>query len=93
MVEKAGLSNMHVVRPHVRRPAATTPAATPMGPTSAASASLSVQAREMSQALEAVRRAPDIRTERIAALKERVLAGTYRVPEALLAQKMLDVRA
>ncbi len=44
------------------------------------------------QAHEAVRRAPEVRAERIAILRQRIAAGTYYVPDALLARRILDSR-
>ena len=44
------------------------------------------------QAQEAVRQAPDVRAERVAILRQRIAAGTYYVPDALLARRILDSR-
>ena len=44
------------------------------------------------QAHEAVRQAPEVRAERIAVLRQRIAAGTYYVPDALLARRILDSR-
>lgn len=54
---------------------------------------VSARARELSLALTAARQAPDIRAERVSALQQRLAAGTYHVPNSLLAQKMLEVTA
>ena len=40
--------------------------------------------------LDAVKRAPDIRAERVAALRQRIQAGDYYVPDDLLATKILE---
>ena len=44
------------------------------------------------QAHEAVRQAPEVRAERVAVLRQRIAAGTYYVPDALLARRILDSR-
>ncbi|GIW07805.1 MAG: hypothetical protein KatS3mg060_2610 [Dehalococcoidia bacterium] len=50
---------------------------------------LSATAREVHLARAAVATLPDVRAERIAALKEAVASGTYQVSSAVLAQKLL----
>lgn len=52
---------------------------------------LSDQARAL--ALSAEHRASDVRAERVAALRSRVQAGVYYIPDALLAQRILEFRA
>lgn len=75
------------------------PAGPPALPTAAAKpvsqdqAHLSDRARALSLALQAVHRAPEVRAERVAALQQRIAAGAYRVPDSLLAQKLVDFKA
>jgi len=52
-----------------------------------------ISEHEFSRAVAAVRQAPATRTERIAALRQRVEANTYYVPDILLAEKILDFGA
>jgi flagellar biosynthesis anti-sigma factor FlgM len=56
------------------------------------STTLSTRARELSLAHEAARQAPDVRPERVAALRRRIEEGTYYVPDALLAEAIMDFR-
>ncbi len=42
------------------------------------------------QAHAAVRQAPEVRAERVAILRQRIAAGTYYVPDALLARRILE---
>ena len=42
------------------------------------------------QAHEAVRQAPEVRAERVAILRQRIAAGTYYVPDTLLARRILE---
>jgi anti-sigma28 factor (negative regulator of flagellin synthesis) len=44
-------------------------------------------------AVAAARQAPETRAERVAALRDRIAAGAYRIPDAMLAQKLLDFMA
>jgi negative regulator of flagellin synthesis FlgM len=75
------------------------PAGGPAAPAAAAKpvpqdqASLSARARELSLARQAARQAPEVRAERVAALRQRIAAGAYHVPDSLLAQKLVDFRA
>ena len=68
-------------------PAALAPTTPPEGGDRVA---LAARARELSLAREAARQAPDSRVERVAALRQRIADGTYRVPDNLLAQKLLE---
>jgi negative regulator of flagellin synthesis FlgM len=54
---------------------------------------LSGRARELHAALVAANAAPDVRTEKVAAVKAKVDAGTYSVDANVVARRMLDVRA
>jgi hypothetical protein len=49
-----------------------------------------ISEHEFTRAVAAVRQASATRPERIAALRERVEANTYYVPDILLAEKILD---
>jgi negative regulator of flagellin synthesis FlgM len=51
-------------------------------------ASLSAEAQELLMARRAVQGAPDVRAERVAALRAEIDAGTYRVDEQALARKL-----
>jgi negative regulator of flagellin synthesis FlgM len=53
------------------------------------SVSLSDNARALASAREAVQHAPDVREQKVAAIKQRVEDGTYSVPSHMLARKML----
>ena len=55
-------------------------------------ASLSTRARELSLAHAAARQAPEVRAERVAALREQIAAGSYHVPDALLADKLMGYK-
>lgn len=71
------------------------PATTPLSTTERPSAprqdgiELSATARDVHAARAAVAKLPDVREERVASLKAALAAGTYHVPSAALAQKLL----
>jgi flagellar biosynthesis anti-sigma factor FlgM len=93
MVNNIGASNVRTLRPHPDVPPMNQPAPAAAPPRRLHDhASLSVEARELSLAREAIRQAPETRPERIAALRQRIEAGTYHVPDALLAHRLLDIR-
>ncbi|MCC6628068.1 MAG: flagellar biosynthesis anti-sigma factor FlgM [Chloroflexi bacterium] len=48
--------------------------------------------REVRLACEATRAAPDVRAARVAAVRQRIAAGAYRIPDALLAERLLTFR-
>ena len=48
---------------------------------------------EFTRAVAAVRQVPNTRPERVAALRERIEANTYYIPDILLAEKILDFGA
>jgi negative regulator of flagellin synthesis FlgM len=54
------------------------------------SVTLSADARSLSAARDAVQSAPDVRAEKVDAIKQRVEDGTYSVPASVLARKLLD---
>jgi flagellar biosynthesis anti-sigma factor FlgM len=54
------------------------------------SVSLSADARSLAAAREAVQQAPDVRAEKVEAIKQSVADGTYSVPASVLARKLLD---
>ncbi|TCP64091.1 flagellar biosynthesis anti-sigma factor FlgM [Heliophilum fasciatum] len=51
---------------------------------------VSDEARELHQALRAVHQSPDPRMERIAALREKIANGTYRISAEDIADKMIE---
>src|SRR5437588_8554142 len=58
-------------------------------PPRADSVTLSANARSLAAAREAVQSAPDVRSEKVADIKQRVDDGTYTVNSSVLARKML----
>ncbi len=52
--------------------------------------SLSDEARAMAAARQAVADAPDVRQDKVAAIKQRIEDGTYTVSPRVLAQKILE---
>ena len=54
------------------------------------SVTLSANARSLVAAREAVNAAPDVREDKVAAIKQRISDGTYSVPAHVLARKMLS---
>jgi negative regulator of flagellin synthesis FlgM len=50
---------------------------------------LSDQARALAQAYQAVKAAPDVRADKVAALAAQIAAGTYHVAPEAVAQKLL----
>ena len=75
-------------RPEGARPDATTPAGQP-----AARVELSARSRELHQALEAAKAAPDVRADKVADAKARIAQGTYTVNAEHVAKGILDTRA
>lgn len=53
------------------------------------SVEISDEARALARAQEAVRAAPEVRTEKVARIKRDIETGTYSVPAELLARKLL----
>jgi negative regulator of flagellin synthesis FlgM len=53
-------------------------------------AKLSTKGREMSQAKEIASKTPDVREEKIAALKARIAGGKYAVDAEAVADRMVD---
>lgn len=51
---------------------------------------ISEQAQLMRKAAEAVHAAPDVRQDRVAQLKERIRAGTYKVDSQSVADKLVE---
>src|SRR5215207_4428827 len=51
---------------------------------------LSADARSLAAAHEAVQQAPEVRAEKVDAIKQRVTDGTYHVQANVLARKLLD---
>lgn len=75
----------------VKSPKATKGAAGP-GPTSPPASdavSVSSQGQEIGKALQALAGLSDVRTERVAALKAQIQAGTYQVSGREIAESML----
>ena len=54
------------------------------------SVSLSADARSLQAAREAVQSTPDVREQKVAAIKQRVDDGTYFVPASALARTIID---
>ncbi len=57
------------------------------------SVTLSANARSLAAAREAVQSAPDVRTEKVADIKQRITDGTYTVNSSVLARQMLKANA
>ncbi|MDP2662426.1 MAG: flagellar biosynthesis anti-sigma factor FlgM [Dehalococcoidia bacterium] len=53
--------------------------------------SVSRSDREMQEAQSAVRNAPDVREDKVAAIKKQIDAGTYTVPVEAVVEKLLSV--
>jgi negative regulator of flagellin synthesis FlgM len=51
---------------------------------------ISNRSRELARARQAVDAAPDVRSEKVAAIKKSIEDGTYSVSPQLLAQKLLE---
>ena len=51
---------------------------------------LSDTARQLAAARDAVKAAPDVRQDKVDAIKQQVDSGTYQVSARVLAQKMVD---
>jgi flagellar biosynthesis anti-sigma factor FlgM len=60
------------------------------GQSRADSVVLSADARSLAAARDAVQHAPDVRAEKVDAIKQRITDGTYHVPANVLARKLLD---
>jgi negative regulator of flagellin synthesis FlgM len=54
------------------------------------SVEISDLARELAKARQAVDAAPDVRSDKVAAIKKRIEDGTYSVSPELLARKLLE---
>jgi negative regulator of flagellin synthesis FlgM len=54
------------------------------------SVEISDAARELAKARQAVDAAPDVRSDKVAAIKKRIEDGTYSVSPELLARKLLE---
>jgi negative regulator of flagellin synthesis FlgM len=89
MIDKIGPNNISRFQP-TAKPAAAPAVNAAAGKPAVDQASLSTRARELSLAREAARQAPDVRADRVAALRQQIAAGTYHVSDDLLAQKILD---
>jgi negative regulator of flagellin synthesis FlgM len=57
------------------------------------SVSLSADARSLQAAREAVQSTPDVREQKVAAIKQSVQDGTYFVPASTLARNIIDAAA
>lgn len=53
--------------------------------------SISKAAKELQEAQKAVQNAPDVRADRVAAIKKQIQEGTYQVPTEALADKLLSI--
>jgi negative regulator of flagellin synthesis FlgM len=56
----------------------------------AAKTSISAQAKEASKAFATAVAAPDVREDRVAELKKKIQAGTYKINADLIADKLVD---
>jgi negative regulator of flagellin synthesis FlgM len=74
-------------------PSARQPAEQPERPAAGRSDSveLSDGAEYLRRAREEAAAAPDVRAERVAAIKDQIQAGTYQIDDTALAEKLLDV--
>lgn len=72
------------------QPAARVAAAQQRGQRAADEVTLSDTARKMASAHEAVKAAPDVRQDKVDAIKQQIDSGTYQVSARVLAQKMVD---
>jgi anti-sigma28 factor (negative regulator of flagellin synthesis) len=61
----------------------------PVAPAPPTATGVSSTDPDLAIAREAMRRAPEIRAERVATLRQRIAAGTYHVPDAVLARCLL----
>jgi negative regulator of flagellin synthesis FlgM len=50
---------------------------------------VSSRGRELAKAQQAVDEAPDVRTDKVSQIKQRIADGTYHVPADVLARKLL----
>jgi anti-sigma28 factor (negative regulator of flagellin synthesis) len=53
---------------------------------------LRLQHGDLPRAQAAIRQTPEVRAERVAALRSRIASGAYYIPDSLLAQKLLAYR-
>jgi negative regulator of flagellin synthesis FlgM len=63
------------------------------GAQAADSVTLSDNALSLASAREQVTNAPDVRQEKVSAIKQQISDGTYHVSPSVLARKMLDASA
>jgi anti-sigma28 factor (negative regulator of flagellin synthesis) len=85
MLDRIGPQNVSVLR---------VPPALNAQPTRAADGAVGADdAALVDVVVAAACQAPEIRAERVAALRDRIAAGAYRIPDAMLAQKLLDFMA
>ena len=68
----------------------TKPAAVPAAVASTDRVEVSDKGRAMQVATEALKKTPQIRADKVAELKARITDGTYRVPGADIAERMLE---
>jgi flagellar biosynthesis anti-sigma factor FlgM len=69
---------------------ALTPAGVPPKSEGDATVSLSQRAREVLKAHEAIQSEPDIRSEKVSAIKESIKNGTYEIDYGRTAEKILE---
>ncbi len=84
-VDKAGGAQAPHSAPKTGEPK---PSAAAIG--SSSHVEISDKARLMQKAAEAVRQAPEVRSDRVAALKKSISEGTYRVDSEAVADKLVD---
>jgi negative regulator of flagellin synthesis FlgM len=85
-LQKLAAANLEKVAPAAADPTSGTSAAAPAG---ADRLVLSPKAAEVQAAQEALAAAPEVRAEKIAALKAQIAAGTYQVNAEKIAEKIV----
>ena len=73
----------------IQRPTTSGPEST-SAPSGADQVSVSDEARALASARDVVAQVPDVRAEKVAAVKQRVEDGTYSVPASVLARNILS---
>lgn len=72
-----------------RKAAAESPPVAKRPPSSGDRVTLSPQARELREARRALEALPDVREDKVADIRARIAAGTYRIDAAAIADKMI----
>ncbi len=92
-IDKVGQRGMEAYIPETRAAAEKiAPAASKeIAKTEQDKVSISQAARELQEAQKAVQSAPEVREDKVAALKKQIQEGTYQVPEEALVEKLMSV--